>query len=210
MRTVCKDVYKYAELSERAKEKARDWYRYGPGASYPWSGETQDTLKAFEKALPIKIKNYSYGEGGGRDFISFEVTDQNVEEIKGLRLRTWLINNFIRNIEKGKYQSTAGTYDDAGKYQYKKRYSNVTKEISCPFTGVCFDEDIIDAVREFVDRFNPRRDSEKTFREIVEECFDGFARAVASDIEGQNEDDAVAETIEANEYEFNEDGTRYK
>ena len=48
--------------------------------------------KGFEKALPIKIRNYSYGESFHRSYIQFEVTDENVELLKGLRLRTWLIN----------------------------------------------------------------------------------------------------------------------
>jgi hypothetical protein len=206
MREIIVKLYKYSELSDRAKERARDWYR-GNGIDYSWSGEAADSLKAFAGALPIKLWDYEYGERG-RSYFRFDVTNENTEDLTGLRLRTWFINNFWNVIEKGKFYSTAGTYDAAGKYQYKKRYSKMTPEVSCPFTGYCADEDIIDPIRKLIFNYRPGAYDAVTFRDVVKDCFDSFADSVAADIEYQNSDEAVAETIDANEYEFDENGDR--
>jgi hypothetical protein len=186
-------VYKFTELSEDAKQKAIQYFR--EGNDYPWFSECNDSLKGFEKALPIKIRDYSYGEELYRSYIQFEVTDENVGLLKGLRLRTWLINNFWNDLGKGKFYSLPTG-------SYKSRHSKMTKEVSCPFTGYCADEDLIEPIRRFIEK----PDKEITFELLIKMCFHSFAKSVASDIEYQNSDEAIIETIEANDYDWTEDG----
>jgi hypothetical protein len=201
MKTITVKVYSYDELSDEAKEKAREWYR--SGNDYPWYSECQESLKGFENALPIKIKDWSYGEDLNRSYINWYCTNENLESLTGLRLRTWLINNFWNLIEKGKYQSTAGTYDADGKYHYKKRYSNCTKEVIAPFTGYIADDILLGPIRDFIKK--PDYLS-MDFKTLIDDCFYSFMKSVADDIEYQNEDEQIAESIRTNEYEFTEDG----
>jgi len=56
METRTYNVFKYDELTQEGKEKARE--RFREGNDYPWFSECQDSLKGFEDALPIKINDY--------------------------------------------------------------------------------------------------------------------------------------------------------
>lgn len=193
MREIIVKVYQFNELNDDAKDKARQWFRQGN--DYPWFGEYRDSLKSFEKVLPIKIKDYSYGEEAYRSYVRFDVTNAELMSLKGLRLRTWLINNFWSHIEKGKY---------LGHIKGKSVYSKMVKEVSCPFTGYCSDESLIEPIRKFL----KSPDANMTFEELIKECFESFIQDVASDIEYQNSDECIDETIEANDYEFDANGER--
>jgi hypothetical protein len=194
METRTYQVFKYDELTQEGKEKARERFREGNG--YPWFRECEDSLQGFKRALPIKIDDYEYGERG-RAFIRFTVTDDNLLELKGLRLRTWLINNFWNKLEKGKFIYQGGISADT-----KSRYSKLTKEVCCPFTGYCADESLLDPIRDFL----KSPDKSLTFEELIKDCFYSFARSVADDIDYQNSDEAIEETIRANDYDFTGDG----
>lgn len=193
METRTYKVFKYDELEEEGKEKARE--RFREGNEYPWFSECRDSLKGFEKALPIKINDYSYGDD--RACIRFIVTDDNLQGLKGLRLRTWLINNFWSKLEKGKYIYQGGISANT-----KSRYSKLTKEVCCPLTGYFMDESLLDPIRDFL----KSPDKSLTFEDLVKDCFHSFARSVADDIEYQNSDEVIEETIRANDYNFTSDG----
>jgi hypothetical protein len=62
MREVTEKVYKFAELTEEAKEKAREWFRSID--EYPWGSDQRASLKAFEREFPIKVRDWSVGAWG--------------------------------------------------------------------------------------------------------------------------------------------------
>ena len=72
-----------------------------------------------------------------------------------------------------------------------------------PFTGYCFDETLLDGIRKFLNRpWNC------TYEELMQDCIDDFCKDYANDVDYQYSDEAVDESIAANEYEFLEDGSR--
>lgn len=71
----------------------------------------------------------------------------------------------------------------------------------CKFTGVCFDEDAADGAR--ISFFNGERDVNK----LLQAGFKTWLKAVHSDTEYLISDKGITETIEANDYTFEEDGT---
>ncbi len=202
MRTITeiKTVYKFDELSDRAKEKARDWMResnYELG--YPWADETRQSLEAFAKLFPITLKDWSYGGRG--EGVYFSIDDENIEGLKGLRLHRWLMNNIHPRIFKGKYYSTVGKHVD-GKYTYTNRHSNCQLESSCPLTGYCMDEVLLDPVHAFLKK--PALDV--TLKDLLEDCFHAWVKEASNDADYQNSDEAIDESIHANDYEFDENG----
>lgn len=52
-RTVCQEVYKFEELTDKAKEKARDWYREGE-PRYDW----WDSIYDDAKTIGLKIEAF--------------------------------------------------------------------------------------------------------------------------------------------------------
>jgi len=82
MRTETITVYTFDELpTDRAKERARDWYR--SGFDYPWWDDVQASLKTFCDGFGIKVLDYSMGDAR-REFIK---TDADNASFRGFKLK---------------------------------------------------------------------------------------------------------------------------
>lgn len=192
MRTITTKVYKYAELPENAKETARENY-LSAGPDIAWTSENADSLKAFEKIFPVKVRDWEYG-GRGKN-IRWEFTgDDDHENLSGQRLAAYIWNNYKTDLFKGKYYS-------AGAPSWTSRHSNIILESSCPFTGYCMDDELTDALLKFMNRPDAR-----TWKELLGECLENWLDACEKDYEAQQSAEYVGEHLEANEYEFTKDG----
>jgi hypothetical protein len=74
-------VYSFDELNDKAKERARDWYRNG--LEYPWFSEVQNSLKTFCAEFGVSVLDYSIGDAR-REFIKTDATNAN---FRGLKLK---------------------------------------------------------------------------------------------------------------------------
>jgi hypothetical protein len=168
---------------------------------YFWANDSTKTLEAFCKVFYfVKVRNYDYGD---RADINFSVDlSEEVGLLHGLRASKWLYNNFYNQIVKGKYYSN-GKYID-GKYTYKNRYSKILKERDCTLTGYGVDYDILEPVFKFIDK--PKEGV--TIEEVISDCLWAWVYACQRDYEAQFEEANIIDYMEANEYEFTEDGER--
>ena len=113
-----------------------------------------------------------------RRFTNHTITlDDDVASLTGTRAWKWLENN--------------GFFDP--------------KLISgdCPFTGCCVDEPILDPIREA--HTNPA--AIQSLEQLFHDCISSWLFAVCADIEYFYTDEAIAETLIANEYEYLADGS---
>lgn len=192
MRTIQTDVFQFDELSEKAKEKARDWYRSGD--TYAWQEENRASLDAFCAVFPVQVRDWSYD---AYDFdIRHSVTcDEEVAELTGPRLVAYLANNF------GHVFSERKTYRVRDRVR-KSRAMQVSTD--CPFTGYCMDESLLDPLRAFL-----KKPGLTTFGDMLTDCLDAWGKACRDDCAWQATDENVDESIRANEYEFTEEGERF-
>lgn len=130
-----KNYYSYYELSEYAQNKAyEDWWETSANDFF-WFDEVSEVLNNFKNTFEYYIGKFDWRYDTcnfythlttknipGEDAISYSYCDE-LEEITGVRLATWLYNNF------GYYIYDYKTY--YGKNS-KKRTSRVQKELSCP------------------------------------------------------------------------------
>lgn len=156
MRTAIINLYKINELSEKAKQKAIDYFRENP--QYFWFDEGMDSLKTFASHFGVSILDY---ELGAYHPIHYKTNDTN-ENFRGRKLK-----------------------------QFQREYMP---------TGYCIDYDIW---MTFYDFFKESGDAKLAFHEAL---YAGF-KAIRDDMEYQLSDEYLLEHIEANEYEFLEDGT---
>lgn len=172
-REITKTVYKFEELSDRAKERARDWYR--DGLEYHWADDNIDSLREWADWFYVKIRSYSLGGSDNRyQQVKFELNiDDNVAGLRGVRLWKWFQNQCV-------LPDLSGTY---------------------PFTGYCFDEVLLDPIRDFLNR-----PWDTDYEELMQDCIDKFTKSYANDVDHQYSDEAVDESIILNEYEFDENG----
>lgn len=193
MRTIETNIFNFSELSEEAKQNAIEEIR-NKETDFFWSNEWMASIKQGLVNFGAELQNYSI------DFCnpsqsSFKISNDNsnTEELTGLRLRTWLLNNYYHNFFQRKPQ---------GAYTKSDRRSKITFiETSCPFTGYCGDEDFMDTFRAFI-----KSPDNRTLDELLNEATEAVIQAGAKDYECQTSDEGIKDSIEANGYEFTETG----
>jgi hypothetical protein len=192
-------VYSYDELDSMAQATAlNNWLS---SFDYSWGSDNKNTLDAFENIFPVKIRNFEYGGYRGNDGVNFVTTcDDEIDNLSGFRLATYLWNNYKNSIFKGKYYSKGKWIN--GQYVNKHRHSKIILDNSCVLTGYCMDDDILSPIYNFL----KKPDKNTTFLDLLKDCFDSWISACNADYEYATSEEAFKESCEANEYEFYENG----
>ena len=198
MRTVETQVFQFDELSDAAKEKARDWYRSGD--SYPWAEENRDSLEKFCEVFPVEARDWSY-DAWSWSMDSRVTCDDGTAELSGPRLLAYLRNNYAEVFSQAKRYSKGAPFRPGAKVR-KSRV--MREETSCPFTGFCVDENLLDPLRAFL-----KKPDGRNFADLLVDCLDSWAKACRDDCAYQDPDEGVDETIRDNDYEFTKDGSRF-
>mgnify|MGYP001615990366 FL=1 len=160
-------VYTFDELSDKAKEKAINWYREGNDLSYTW-----EDMQADAKNIGLKLKG-THQESMDGDFIeSASVCADAILREHGKMCETYkTAQKFITEHEKiwADYREKEAKGEDTNQIEYE-----------------------------------------------IEDCKDEFLKSILEDYrimqekdeEYQNSDEVVIESIQINEYEFDENGER--
>lgn len=195
MKTVEIELYHFDELPSKAQERAISDWAYN--SEYAWGEENRESMEAFCRTFDVKVRDWSYGgrdEGVyGVEVSGPEANWQTGEEITGLRLRTWILNNYGDVLTERK---------PIGPYPYKRRSRIMEQETCCPWTGYCMDDTLLRPIREFIRKPEPGMDWE----ELVNDCLYAWVHACSADMESIYEEDYVQEDIEANDVLFTRDG----
>ena len=202
MRTITNtyNVYRFDELSDEAKEKALDDFRYNN--VFAWQDEIIDTIKAIAKAMNCRASWYSY-DGIAYD-VSFDSNaEEDIENLKGKRAYAYIFNNFLfPNRSMKTYWLNHMIHCDG-----RKNWSRKSKLFfgwdDCPFTGYCADCCFIEAWREWVKDFNKN----STVGDFILMVANRLGDEWTSDNEYQMSDEYIKEMFDINDYEFLEDGT---
>lgn len=147
-------VYSFDELNDKAKEKAREWYRCS--SDYPWFDEARQSLTAFCDHFGVTVKDYSIGDSSG-----YVVTDATNENFRGVKLS-----------EQDREKMPTGLWLDCELFAH------------------------------FYDEFKRTGNAKGAF----DDALYNFTRAVRNDVEAYYSDECIDENIEANEYQFTENG----
>jgi len=196
MKTVEIGVYQFDELSESAKEKAREWYRSG-GFDYPWHEYTIDEFITENQSKFYDINAFFSGFWSQGDGACFEYSnisqDYFWQIIEGLNLPNWK-KRIIEQCDfsaKGKHTGHYYHENSISHYftleaRFNWSYKNATDFVS----------EIESLVSDQIEQ-----DAKELSRELY--------KTLEKEWEYLNSDESVDESILANEYEFTEDGNRY-
>ena len=203
MRYLTIKAFKFSELSERAKETARENYRKEYECDQlPWADENSESIRKICEALNCSYEIDSYNHCD----LEFKGEDE-VLLLEGARAYAYVWNNFIEPNLTPKFICGCKIKD---KFHYGcvskdsiNYYSKVTKEFNCPFTGYCADMLLLDA-------FNVWKDDLREFETTVECFLNRVGYAIENFLDSEEEyydsDEYVEDMIIANDYEFTEDG----
>lgn len=192
-------TYTATELKEQfpdAFERALERHRNDPELGSGWQGEIFDSLKAVCKAADVSLRDWSLGayNRGNHIDVSFPGQEQDeVGELSGKRAFAWIENNLFGPLRipwTGKRRAELRKYGS-------DYYAGKVKP--CPLTGVCFDEDYLDALRKSIRQGD-------TLKEAFEGLADVYANLLKAEIESASTEEYFIEHAEANEMQFTEDG----
>jgi hypothetical protein len=208
MKTIAIKLYKFSELSEEAKQTAINYFQSDQDYSHIWH-EAKNSLNKFCDIFNIAWCNIDPEEPYRNEY-SLNL-DSDVLALSGFRLAAKLWSNYKTDIFKGKYYSLWSKKDVS--YEHYKngypvlkfRHSKIITDNGHVLTGVCYDDSLLKPIYDYLEKPNTRID----FETLLHDCINSFCHDIASEIEYQNSEEAIAETIEANEYAFTEDGQLY-
>lgn len=193
MKTIEIKLYKFAELSEEAKQTAIDNYRYQDNDDF-W--ET-DRLASYKAAKNI-----------------YDDLHNIQEEIKGARLVAWIENNLshlwmntnvISKHADGKIKNSyfAYKYHNPIKYRLSKIFKTNNLD-NCPLTGICYDFDFLQPIIDFL----REPDKHTTNLNLKMPSYEEVAQ---KDFDWMNTDEYIIEEIQNRHEgeEFTEEGEIY-
>lgn len=190
------NIYEYHELSEEAKEVARDWFIDSLDETDYHFSEIIDSLKKFCEVFCIDLNDYIFCDAYCS--VGYKLDYNEIRDLRGLRLRTWLINNFYEYLYKDKF---------LGVVKGKFAYSNISKCNSCTLTGECYDHDLLHDMYLFIEDYNDDCDNWNIY-DLIATCMNNFEHRVLESIRYTKSLEYAEEMIEANGYTFTEEGIR--
>ena len=200
MRTIERKIYRYDELSEQAQKVAIEFMRdeISSVRTESESYEYRNTLEMIERIFRVKIYDWSVNEYNSYFRFDFVGIDEDMENEPRLLLR-YLNTNVLPCIDnKKRYYSKTARASRKSRILSNKSYDYC-------LTGCWCD----DAVDNALNNINQSVKNHLNVREFVKSILEGFFEQWQNDCEYAYSDECIAEEIEANDYEFYENGKPY-
>lgn len=206
MRTITMNVYKFDELSETAKRYARNTYRenaYEDYDDYVLSIKAIGQVLGMRPDWEISLCSHSY--------VEFKRNlDEEIEELTGVRALKWVWNNWIEKTLRGKVIGKLFPCEKSKEhptgFEYKCYHSKATKEFSCPFTGFTMDMVFIETYQHMQEKV--REGKEPDIDDFLKDLESRLCEDWLSEMEYRDSDEYIDEMMEANDYEFYENGVQ--
>lgn len=211
MRTIETTVYQYDELSDRAKEKAREWYsQFVFNDSCDWDCIYEDAANVAEilgidlrqKRVTLMNGQHRYdpciyfsgfsSQGDGAcfegNYVYAKGAAKKIREYAPQDAELHRIADALQEVQRRHFYRLVAGMAHRGHYHHSG----------------CMDVSVEDSE----DRWRDIGDAEDDIRQLMRDFADWIYSQLEKEYEYQTSDEAVEEAIRANEYEFDEDGER--
>lgn len=217
MKEVKVKLYHFDELSEDAqhevceRERSRD-YNFAYRLQEIDADERVSTLNKFSEVFGIEFDiDYDHQHR----FISWHFEDSELEEksydVNGKYLWRFL-NKYYYDIRNGKYYGKLVPHEKDSEhpagFEHVKRYSKIIwVEQDCPFTGMCYDCDILDKIFEWYKKPNWKL----SLHDLFDDCFSHYMKLWSEEDDYRFSDESFGEEISCNcpDKLYYEDGTEF-
>ena len=207
MRTIETTVYKFAELSDKAKEKARDWYRQGCCDDSSWYESVYEDAATIADIIGIDLRQraaklmgggtrmepaiYFSGFSSQGDGACFEGTYRYRKgSVKAIKAHAPQDAELHRIAEELYAMQRRARFSITAQISHRGHYNHS----GCMSIDV--DQDMSGDI--------PTGDIEQCMRDFA----DWIYKQLETEYDYQNSDEQVDDAITANEYEFDEEGER--
>ncbi len=200
-------VYQFDELSDEAKEKAREWWRRGQDGDTFWSECVLDDAKEIGKFMGMDIDNIYFSgfwsQGDGACFVgAWRAGEVQADKLKEYAPQDKELHRIVDQLAE-----LASKYPDG---YFKVKHRGHYSHSGC----TSFDVELPNAREEELEYGSPEYkqvqveigEDEESLIELARDFMNWIYRTLEKEWEYQNSDEQVDETIRANEYEFLETG----
>lgn len=204
MRIVETKVYKYEELSDSAKERAREWYLKG-GLCYDWWDFCYEDFCRVAEILGISLSQKAvplmngkcryepeiyftvfYHQGSGSSFVGkYSYAKGAVAKIKEYAPKDEELHRIAHGLQ------------EVQRRHFYRLEANVSRRRDYMISVEVYDRD---------DQYRDIGDAEDEVRDLMNDFNDWMFKRLQDEYEYLTSDEQVAESIIANEYEFDEEG----
>jgi hypothetical protein len=205
MKTISVNIYSFNELSDKAKDRAINDYRNKGYDNQFYYDEIIESCKAvyelFGFDFGLKYTDIRTGQ-----------IDDNILELSGVRLYTYIMNNYGNKLFKPKYIKCIDRHVYWKPFICKRKeyqsgpctfiYSRNFVSTDCTLTGFCYDNDILQPVYDFL----KKPGISTTFEDIIKEIENAIQKTFDNMDEWLNSDEFISDHFCANDYEFTENG----
>ena len=207
MKTIEISLYKFEELSEAAQKNAINNGRENVCVDFIYD-DAYKTVKAFNNVFRTSEGRLSWLDVENSNF------DDAILELKGFRLQKYIWNNYKNELVKGKYYSIWSKKEKSYKHYkdgypvLKNRYSKILKENSCVLTGVCYDDDILQPIYDFLQK----RDFSNctiNFESLLNNCFFELKKSIENEVDYRNSDEGIREELSEKDNYYTINGQIY-
>jgi hypothetical protein len=196
MRTIEKTIYTFDELSDKAKQRAREWYREVTQFDSFYFDSVIEDVKTVGAFFGIDIEKVYFSgfwsQGDGACFEgSYRYKPQWQKAIKGYAPKDaelLRIGKALQDAQKAHFYKIAATCKHSG-YHYHSGCMNVD-------------------IEHLEDSYRDIKDSESDIKNALRAFADWVYRRLGDDYEYTNSNECVDENIIFNGYEFDENGER--
>lgn len=215
MRTIETTVYSFDELSDQAKEKAREWFREG-NLDYDWFDSLYDDAVQIGEILGIEFDQRLgrtmggkqtrapkiwwsgfYSQGDGACFEGSWVWKACSKAIRDYAPKDETLHDIADRLT---------AIDNGEGFSARMKHSGHYYHSGCMSVDVEFSDEVLGEDKEL-----PQAEFSASETAIIQAMRD-FADWIYSSLEKEHDwlqaDEQVDESIRANEYEFEEDGSR--
>ena len=178
MKTITTKLFSFNELSDKAKAKVLD-ARREEIANEPDDftlSEAMDSLKKIAAACGLRLEDWSVGPYNRSNFVCVDCDDEGNRALA----------RFLRVLVKHGYERP-------------KTFKAMKFPGVCGFTGVCFDDDVAEAIWESLLDGN-------TLGKAFDAAGDRIARISEDDLEYRQTDESILEYLDKSEEIYTEDG----
>lgn len=195
-RKVETEIFTFDELSDRAKDKARAWYRDG-SAGDTWAIDTLLDNTVTDAARLLGIEFVRRG--------AYPAIDWNTNPIEAAFNGSWRASKVAADKLRAEFPQDQTLHTIADDLE-RVAASFPDASADCSIGRHCTQRV---AFEGFAEDDSPIDEAEESARDALQAFAGWIADAVNAEYEYQNSDEATDETIAANEYEFTADGEVY-
>jgi hypothetical protein len=202
MKTIEVKVYKYSELNDAAKAKAREWFRGVAQHDDFWSECVIDDAKSIAKIMGIEICDVYFSgfssQGDGACFTGeYRNAENCAEKVKGYAPQDKELYRIAYGLQALQIANSSGLWADI---KHRGRYSHS----GCMEIGI--EQTAVNASGNYLEL---SEDVEKDLSKLFRDFADWIYRQLEKEYDYQNSDAELAEGIVSNEYDFLSSGARF-